>query len=94
MFKRILSLAMTFLKSLKKSASFSLHLCVNKEEIDCDVPYITSQSKNNFMYMGCLMGKYETKSQTSNCAPSFINIGRFSIGHQISSPKRKSSSWC
>lgn len=39
------------------------------------------------------MGKYETVTNTSNCAPSFIDIGRFSIGHQISSPKRKTSSW-
>lgn len=31
---------MAFLKSLKKSASFPLFLCVEKkkEEIDCDVP--------------------------------------------------------
>lgn len=54
---------MAFLKSLEKSAGFPLYLCVKKKEKKLIVMYHNVSKQNNFMHMGCLMGKYETKSQ-------------------------------
>lgn len=86
---------MAFLKSLKKSASFPLFLCVEKKKEKLIVMYHNVSKQKQFHVHGMFNGQIRNKvTNTSNCAPSFIDKGRFSIGHQISSPKRKTSSWC
>lgn len=54
--------------------------------------YHNVSKQKQFRVQGMFNGQMQNKvTNTSNCAPSFIDIGRFSIGHQTSSPKRKTS---